>query len=392
MRKFLITLLIFTFTLFVFSNIPLSIGTIEKNNEKYFVYELTPEFSFGTLTLGIGFTAYATDVVYGELYYGIPSSTPSTNIINAFVLNTLGIKTDNFGFRYGLVKPTTLALGFNMRKYINRNTRAFDLKFNLSNFGLYTHIPYEITKFVPFEVLQSDSVFFGDFVYKAGFVELQVYGITDTEATDTFVIDNSTPVKYAGGVAIYVPLVNVVKLGVEFALQSDESFSSIGNGVFVGVYGDFGVLEPVGGVYYFRNGYVPFLFDRNYNYLKSNQSLNGLENVDDKSGYLVGMSVDLMPYGNGEFYVYGALDGVTPVAEGNVRIILPEIASFPGLFIDGYYYDSTPFENGFLDENTEVYLKISYPILGESFVAGIVYSWEENQWAKSLFIGGLTTF
>ncbi|ABR31366.1 hypothetical protein SU69_07725 [Thermosipho melanesiensis] len=393
MRKYIIVISVIVFSIFVFSNVPISIGTIERNNEKYFVYELSPEFSLGPVTVGIGFTVYATDVVYGQLYYGVPSSTPSTNIINAFVLNTLGFKANGFEFRYGKTVPVTLALGFNMRRYINENTRAFDVKFKPGNFEIYAHLPYELTKFVPFEFVQSDSIYFGSLMYDTSFLDFQIYGITDTAATKTYLFNStSTPVKYAGGVATYIPF-GFLKLGFEYALQSDEKFSSLGNGIFAGVYGNIGILEPIGGIYYMQNGYIPFLFGKNYNEKKYTNSLEGLKDIKDKAGYFVGVTIDLEPYGNGEFYVYGSLDGATPTAEGNVRIVLPEVGNFSGLYIDGFYYDSTPFQSGeFFDEDTDAYLKISYPIIGENFVAGVIYKWEKNDWVKSLFVGGLTSF
>ncbi|HCF38631.1 MAG TPA: hypothetical protein DER56_06150, partial [Thermosipho africanus] len=103
--KKLLVIFVLVLSLIAISQTYINIGTIERNNEKFFVYELSPEFSIGPVTIGIGFTSYSTDVVYGEMYYGIPSSTPSTNILNAFVINTFALNTDLFEFRYGKVKP-----------------------------------------------------------------------------------------------------------------------------------------------------------------------------------------------------------------------------------------------------------------------------------------------
>lgn len=392
--KKLLVIFVLVLSLIAVSQTYINIGTIERNNEKFFVYELSPEFSIGPVTIGIGFTSYSTDVVYGEMYYGIPSSTPSTNILNAFVINTFALNTDLFEFRYGKVKPVTLAMGFNIRKYVNPNTRAFDITLKFSDLSLYTHLPYEISKYIPFEFLRSDSIFMTSLGYNlSSLLKIESYLIADVDATVSYTEDSSTPVKYGGGIAAYIPILNSIKIGGEIAAQSDESFQKISKGLFAGVFADLGLINPMGGIYYTMDGYIPFLFNKKYSSLKFDSNLPSMSSTDSVLGYFAGADIDFEPYITGEFYVYGLLENSTPVAEGNVRVILPELGNFSGLIIDGTYFDDSPFEDGkLLDENTEAILRLSYPLIGNNFVAGIQYKWESDEWFKSIFISSVSSF
>ena len=283
-------------------------------------------------------------------------------------------------------------MGYNVRKYLKPNTRAFDISVYFNNLGLYTHIPYELTKYVPFGFSPSDSVFIANIGYDLGLLNFGSYLLTDIEATRTYTISSATPVKYAGGVSIYIPILNILNFGIEAAIQTDEDLSSIAKGFFAGIYGDLGIFNPIAGVYYAIDGFTPFLFNKSYSNLKYDNNLPGISDKDKMIGYLAGTDIDLEPYGSGELYLYGTFDS-TPTAEGNVKVKIPEFDSFAGLFIDFYYYDNTPFENKtFLDENTESYLRILYPLIGENFTAGIQYEWNKDKWFKSIFVGGINSF
>ncbi|SHH20721.1 hypothetical protein [Thermosipho atlanticus] len=391
MKRFMSIIYIFI-AFIIFANIPLFIGTMEKNGEKYFVYEISPEFSFGPVTLGIGFTTYATDVVYGTFYYGLPSTHPSTNIINGFIINSLELNLDTFKFRYGKARPLTFGLGFNVRNYVNPNTRALDVSLKFDKFGLKVHVPYELQSFIPFSFVQSDSVYMGEFVSKFGMFDLEVSGAVDLEASNTFVMGNGTPVQYAGSIALVAPVM-IFKIGIETAFQANPDFTKIGKGIFAGLYGKFGsAMEYTAGVFYTIDGFIPKLFDRNYASLKLNNSLPSLDEGNEK-GYLVGFNIYLEPYGNGMLYLLGTLDGSLPIMEGRLRLNLPSIGSFNGLLLRAYYYDETPFmENKFFDSSSDSWLEISYPIIGMNFVAGVRYTWEETKWAKSIFVGSSVEF
>ncbi|WP_038042463.1 hypothetical protein [Thermosipho africanus] len=118
-----------------------------------------------------------------------------------------------------------------------------------------------------------------------------------------------------------------------------------------------------------------------------------MSSTDSVLGYFAGADIDFEPYITGEFYVYGLLENSTPVAEGNIKVILPELGNFSGLIIDGTYFDDSPFEGGkLLDENTEAILRLSYPLIGNNFVAGIQYKWESDEWFKSIFISSVSSF
>lgn len=389
-KVFFIIFLIFA--IFVFAELPLYVGTIERNGEKYFVYEISPEFTVGPLSLGIGFTTYATDVVYGTFYFGLPSDEPSTNIINGFIINSLGLDFETFSFRYGKTIPITYGLGFNVRKYLNPNTRAFDLSLKIKNLQTSVHVPYELQSFVPFSFVESDSVYMGEFVSRFKLFDLSVSGLIDFDASNTYTLDNGTPVKYGGSISLTLPI-SIIKIGIEGAVQADETLSEIGEGVFTGIYGKIGsLIDYTAGVYYAMNGYIPRLFDNMYTKLKLNSQLPYLDKSNE-FGYIAGFDLALEPYGNGSFYLLGNFKGETPKLEGNLKLKVPTIGNFNGLVISGSYFDSTPFvENKFLDSDTKALIGIAYPLVGEGFLAGIIYNWEGSDWSKSIFVGSNIAF
>lgn len=389
-KVFFIIFLIFA--IFVFAELPLYVGTIERNGEKYFVYEISPEFTVGPLSLGIGFTTYATDVVYGTFYFGLPSDEPSTNIINGFIINSLGLDFETFSFRYGKTIPITYGLGFNVRKYLNPNTRAFDLSLKIKNLQTSVHVPYELQSFVPFSFVESDSVYMGEFVSRFKLFDLSVSGLIDFDASNTYTLDNGTPVKYGGSISLTLPI-SIIKIGIEGAVQADETLSEIGEGVFTGIYGKIGsLIDYTAGVYYAMNGYIPRLFDNMYTKLKLNSQLPYLDKSNE-FGYIAGFDLALEPYGNGSFYLLGNFKGENPKLEGNLKLKVPTIGNFNGLVISGSYFDSTPFvENKFLDSDTKALIGIAYPLVGEGFLAGIIYNWEGSDWSKSVFVGSNIAF
>jgi len=389
-KMFLVLFLVIAF--FVFAEIPLFVGTIEKNGEKYFIYEITPEFTVGPVSLGIGFTTYATDVVYGTFYFGLPSSEPSTNIINGFIINSLGLDFESFSFRYGKARPVTYGLGFNVRRYFNPNTRAFDLSLKIKNLKTSIHVPYELQSFVPFSFVESDSIYMGEIVTRFKLFDLSIAGLIDFDASNTYTLNNGTPVKYSGSVSLTLPI-SVVKIGIEGAVQADQTFSEVGKGVFAGVYGEIGnLLNYTVGVYYAMNGYIPRLFDNMYTTLKLNSQLPYL----DKSsafGYITGFDLTLDPYGKGSLYFLGDFNGGNPKLEGNLKLKVPTVGDFNGLIVSASYFDSTPFaEDKFLDSDTKAMCEIGYPLIGESFMAGIIYDWEGSEWSKSVFVGSYIRF
>jgi len=61
----------------------------------------------------------------------------------------------------------------------------------------------------------------------------------------------------------------------------------------------------------------------------------------------------------------------------------------------GYYYDTTPFAEGeMFDSDTISYLRITYPIMEKTLVAGMVYSWDyiQKSWVQSVYIGSETSW
>jgi hypothetical protein len=129
-----------------------------------------------------------------------------------------------------------------------------------------------------------------------------------------------------------------------------------------------------------------------YTKLKLNSQLPYLDKSNE-FGYIAGFDLALDPYGNGSFYLLGNFKAENPKLEGNLKLKVPTIGNFNGLVISGSYFDSTPFvENKFLDSDTKALIGIAYPLVGEGFLAGIIYNWEGSDWSKSVFVGSNIAF
>ncbi|QTA38190.1 FecR domain-containing protein [Thermosipho ferrireducens] len=366
---------------------PMSIGPVNKDGQNYFVYSIAPEFNIGPVSLGIGFTAYATEVG-GELYFGQPSSTPSTNIINAFTLNSIGLNIGPMAFRYGNMAPMSLGMGFTMRDYYKPTARAFDLQLSLGEINFYVHVPYELTKIYPLEFVQSDSVYFGEVVLNfalplIGETELGLGVVYDMEASNVYTLNSATPVELAAILSLRKPVFGDFRLGVEVSVETGEELTTFGG--FAGLYGKLWVANVTAGVYYTMDGFVPYIFNRNYSTNKLNNTLQGMDNPGG-AGYLVGFDFETS-YAAGRFYLSGLLSSESsPTLEGEARAIVPQIGAFSGLFITAYYYDETPFGE-FLSPDTICTVKITYPLLGENLTGGIIFEWTGTEWQKGVIIG-----
>ncbi|ABR30204.1 hypothetical protein SU69_01740 [Thermosipho melanesiensis] len=361
---------------------PISIEPVNKNGIDYMIYSISPEFNLGIITLGIGFTAYSTEVG-GTLYYGLPSSSPSTNIINAFTINSVSLSLFGATLRYGNMFPVSLAMGFTTRDYYNYPAKAFDIAYENELIYLFLHLPYELSKIFPFEFNSSDSVFLGEFALKynlplIGTSKIGVSITYDFEASNTYVINEATPINSAFSLFVKKQLIDNVDLGIELSIENGEK---IAYGLFSGIYGKLGFVNITGGIYYHLDGFIPYYFSRNYLYLKNNKSLPSMSN-DSTFGYLLGFDFETQ-YAAGRFYLYG----FDPKLEGEGRVIIPSFGAFSGLFVTAYYYDPTPFVNGFLSLDTTTYIKITYPLVGESLTGGIILSWNGYEWVENVIFG-----
>ncbi|ANQ53438.1 hypothetical protein BG95_02765 [Thermosipho sp. 1063] len=361
---------------------PISIEPVNKNKTNYMVYSIAPEFNIGSVTLGIGFTAYSTEVG-GNLYYGLPSSNPSTNIINAFTLNSVAFSLFGAKFRYGNMIPISLAMGFTTRDFYNFSAKTFDFAYENETMYLFIHLPYELSKIYPIEFTNSDSVFMGEFAIKfdlpfIGKSKLGISTVYDKDASPMYVENNSTPITLAYSFFAKKTLIDNIDLGVELSMEKGEKSTY---GAFAGIYGKLSLLNITGGFYYHFKDFIPYYFNRNYAKLKYNNKLPAM-NSNAAFGYLFGFDFD-SNYATGRFYLYG----FDPKLEGEGRIIVPAIGKFSGLFISAYYYDPTPFIDGLLSNDTNSYIKITYPLIGESFTGGILFEWNGTEWVENVIFG-----
>ena len=373
---------------------PLGVETIRKDADSYIVYSISPEFSIGPVDLGIGLTAYASEVG-GELYYGVPSTDPSTNIINIITINSIALRLENFYFRYGNMPTTSLAMGFSVRDYFRPYAKSFDVKAAIGSFSLMAHLPYELTKLWPFEFTQSDGVIAGEVELKSLFagLDLGLSALYDTQVSTANTVGNATPVNLSVSTFLRYPLMNNFYLGTEFASQILSDFSGYGFGLFGGISGRISIFDVVAGAYGTWNGFKPFYFGRLYTNDKAQGKLTSLTQGESVFGLLAGFNF-YTDFAVGRLYLYGDFANNWD-ALGETRITIPQVGAMAGLFLYGYFYDSTPFTEGqMFDSDTISLLRITYPIMEQNLVAGMVYTWDYTQriWVQSVYIGSETSW
>ena len=373
---------------------PLGVETIRKDAGSYIVYSISPEFSIGPVDLGVGLTVYATEVG-GTLYYGVPSTNPSTNIINMITINSVALRLENFYFRYGNMPMTSLAMGFSVRDYFRPYAKSFDVKAAFGPFSLMAHLPYELTKLWPFEFTQSDDVMAGEVELKSLFagMDLGLSALYDTQVSTANTTGNATPVNLSVSTFLRYPIMNNFYLGTEFSSQILSDFSDYGFGLFGGISGRISIFDVVAGAYGTWNGFKPFYFGRLYTNDKAQNKLNSLNQGESVFGLLAGFNF-YTDYAVGRLYLYGDFTNNWDVL-GEMRITIPQLGAMAGLFLYGYYYDLTPFVEGTVfDTDTISYLRITYPIMEQNLVAGMVYSWDCTQqtWVQSVYIGSETSW
>lgn len=373
---------------------PLGVETLLKDNQKYIVYSISPEFTIGPVTLGIGLTVYATEVG-GTLYYGLPTTEPSTNLINIITINSVTLNLGNFYFRYGNMPQISLGMGFSVRDYYKPYSKSIDFKAVIGSFGLMLHLPYELTKFWPFEFVQSDGVFAGEFELKSALLgmDLGIAALYDSDVEKINVLNDETPITLSASTYLRYPIMTGFYVGVEVGTQFLKDYSKFGLGVFGGLSGRLSIFDTIAGAYAAWNGFKPFYFNRIYTTQKSAKKLSTLGNEESSFGFLAGFNLNIQ-YAMGRFYILGDFSGNMNTL-GEVRITIPQVGAVAGLFIYGYYFDPTPFKEGrFTDSDTVALLRITYPIMERNLVAGMMYSWDgmNNNWVQSVFIGSETSW
>lgn len=369
---------------------PLGVETVRRSGTNYIVYSISPEFSIGPVTIGVGLTAYASEVG-GPLYYGIPSdSTPSTNIVNILTLNSLALDLGNFYARYGSTPPVTLGLGFSVRDYIKPYTKSFDAKLRFGTFELYAHLPYELTKLWPFEFAQSDSIFAGELSLKGSILgmDLGLAALYDASVNNVQTTGDGTPINLSLSTFVRYPILGNVYMGVEGAAQFLSDFSKTGFGLFAGLSGRLALFDVIAGAFAALNGFQPFHFGRMYNFNKERGELGTLKDGSSSVGYLAGFSffTDLAA---GRLYLHGDLRGSNTLM-GELRASIPQVGAIAGLYLYGYYIDQTPLAEGrVFDSDTVSFLRITYPIMERNLVVGILYQWDAvlGNWMQSIYIG-----
>jgi len=161
----------------------------------------------------------------------------------------------------------------------------------------------------------------------------------------------------------------------------------------VGYLAEFPYSMSFAGAYGTWNGFKPFYFGRLYTNDKAQGKLTSLTQGESVFGLLAGFNF-YTDFAVGRLYLYGDFANNWD-ALGETRITIPQVGAMAGLFLYGYYYDSTPFTEGqMFDSDTISLLRITYPIMEQNLVAGMVYTWDYTQriWVQSVYIGSETSW
>ncbi len=352
------------------------VGSLSTNEGNFLVYSFGLNVDLGMIGFDVGLTAYSTEVG-GQLFYGLPSSTPSTNVLDAITLNAVRLRLGSFSMRYGSGGSYTLGMGYTMRNYTVPHSRTLDLKFETGEYWVFLHLPYELKKITSFEIGQTDDLFFGEVGMKMMGLEFSIAGVYDSsEATSMEEVD---PVNYAVIISALKKF-SIFSIGVEGSALVGKG-GSMAFGAFGGLYGRLLIFDLMAGPYASFGGFEPAIFSEGYS-----PEVNGIK--QDKgleAGYLIGAEFK-EGWGSGKIYLHGSFDS-QPVLDGYLSAHLPRIGTAPPIELSGWIYDPTPLE-GVLDEDTTAWFSVA-TIVGEGIMkTGMKFIWDGENWKSEMFVAG----
>ena len=357
------------------------LGTVSKNDTNYLVYSFGVNLNLGIVGFDLGITAYSTEVG-GTLYYGIPSTNPSTNLIDAITLNAFSLNIGGFGLRYGSGGSYTLGMGYTMRRYTIPYGKTLDLSYSLGSFWMRVHLPYELRKISSFDLGQSDSIYYGEIGVDFNGIKTSLDLIYDSYAA-TSEIPSIEPVKYAGLLTLKKNLIGDFSMGAEMSGLYGVN-GSVAWGGFAGLYGRLLILDFVAGPYVNGPGFTPLLFSMEYDSKKS--GINTAKGMS--TGYMAGMEFK-ESWGEGRLYLSGDFTSSEPILDGYLKGILPKFASFPSLEVAGYIHDPTPLQGVFDNNDTTAWLSIS-TVIGGGMKTGTKFVWDGTEWKSEFFVTGVS--
>ncbi len=346
------------------------LGTVSTEKENYLVYSFGIGFELGPVGLDLGLTAYSTEIG-GDLYYGLPSENPSTNVIDAFTINAVKLGLGPLRFRYGSGGIYTLGMGYAFKRYSTGFSRTLDVGFSTDDFRISLHIPYELRKISSLEFVESDSIYFGEVSVRVMEFYPSLAIVYDSSPT---ALSGNEPVDYSLIASIKKEIFGFMKLGAELSLlhglRNDVAF-----GVFAGLSGEMLMFDLLAGPYLNIGGFTPGVYSSNC--IKGISKDRGL-----KSGYTIGVEFS-ESWGEGRLHLSGDF-WEYPSLEGYLKAILPKLGSFPSVELSGYVYDPEPFE-GILDEDTTAWLTVA-AVAGGALKVGTKFHWNGSEWKTSVFV------
>jgi len=361
----------------------LEFGSVKKDNVDYFVYSFAPEFKIGGLRLGLGFSAYQTELG-GELYYGIPDEEPSINLINAFTLYRLGYYGKSFFFDYGRSGFYSFGMGNLVNRYYVPQAQVFDVGIKIGSFELAVHLPYELKKIYPISFMKSSSLHIVDLKYNFRVFEIELAYLR--EFLDE---GKKAPFENAFILTMYRRIFGL-KMGFEGDLIFKQGFEfeedNYGYGGFIGAFYDLPpYLQFLAGLTYSSENYLPAFIDNKYHSFK---------NTYDGGNYFPEDSLGIGIRGRMDFALSDFLTlqikydrffmQEFDILEGNLSFNFKNIyENLPNLTAGGYYYNKNV--ESIFDQNTFFELFVFYPLVGgNGFKAVYAYDSEKDEITYSL--------
>ncbi len=351
------------------------VGSLSTRDGNFLVYSFGINFDLGIVGFDLGITAYSTEVG-GQLFYGLPSSTPSTNVLDAITLNAIKLRLGSFSMRYGSGGNYTLGMGYTMRNYTVPHSRTLDLKFKTDEYWIFLHLPYELKKLSSFEIGQTDDLFFGGAGTKIMGFEFSLAVVYNSSNATSAEVD---PVRYAL-ILSALKKYSFLSLGVEGSTLVGRN-GNVALGAFGGLYGKLLIFDLVAGPYVNFGGFEPVIFSEGYS-----PEVDGVKpDGGFEAGYLVGAEFKER-WGSGRIYLHGSFNS-QPVLDGYLSTYLPRIGTVPPLELSGWIYDPTPLE-GVWDEDTTAWFAVA-TVVGDGLMkTGMKFIWDGEKWKSEMFVTG----
>lgn len=373
---------ILVFSAFVFSlgfSVQPFFSTVNEGDSKYLIYQVTPVIDLDFFKIGLGVNTYQTEIG-GDFYFGYPVAgiPDSTNIINGVALNFVEFDFDSIGAKYGFMDNYTFGLGTVLYRYSVPMSKAVDLRLGSKDgLNIQAHIPFEVSKWYPFEYRQSASAMWASTKLPVGPFSVSALGGTN-------MLSAAENTDYFGNAGAYMNLLAGLSVGGEAGVIMTQSAtdSTFGYLAGAGAIWDLGMIRlrslpvilisPEAVL-----GYVDWDYESGYNYAKL------LSEEDTRFGGLTEFVFDFNDLVSASArYSYDIKGSFESLQNQKINADFSFNSPFEEypFIINGMYRRNISdgntileLKDGLFDSNTKAELVVSYPILEGLNVSYITY-------------------